>query len=66
MAEETHNRAENILAWKLTGAILLALVAAVLGAIFIGLEVLLYVGLALTPLFIGYIVFMAATPDPGD
>lgn len=66
MADEGFDPAERKLALKLAAAVFGLILFGFLGAIFIGLEVPLYIALALTPCFIGYLVFMAATPDPGD
>lgn len=66
MAGETHDPAERRLALKLTAGVVGLILFGLLGAFFIGLEVPLYIALALTPVFLGAIIFMVATPDPGD
>lgn len=66
MADDAHDPAERRFALKLAAGVIAFILFGFLGAIFIGLEVPLYMALGMTPVFLGFMIFMSATPDPGD
>ena len=66
MADDAHEPGERRYAALLAAGVIAFILLGVLGAVFIGLEVPLYMALGMTPVFLGALIFMSATPDPGD